>query len=97
MHTLGCALLLLNSDLHGPVSDLGKLIEQRDSFAWLRGRVEEGFIDRVPPEKIAGQVMADPDTGDRFATGAEPSFVGLLVDQVLEESVIHRKKRGLLP
>jgi len=83
--------------LHGPVSDLGKLIEQRDSFAWLRGRVEEGFIDRVPPEKIAGQVMADPDTADRFATGAEPSFVGQLVDQVLEESVIHRRKRGLLP
>jgi glyoxylase-like metal-dependent hydrolase (beta-lactamase superfamily II) len=82
--------------LHGSVSDLGKLIEQRDRFAWLRGRVEEGFIDRVPPEEIAAQVMADPDTGKHFAIRAEPSFVGQLVDRVVEESVNQRKKRGLL-
>jgi len=82
--------------LDGPATDLREAEALRDGFAWLRGRVEAGFIDRLEPEQIERNVLDLPGTAERFATDDVVTFVPGLVRQVVAEAVIQRKKRGLL-
>ncbi len=78
--------------LRGPATDPGALVRLRDSFAWLRGQVEQGFADRLPHEEIARRVLATPGIGDRFAGDA--TFLPSLVNRAVDESAAHRRKRG---
>jgi glyoxylase-like metal-dependent hydrolase (beta-lactamase superfamily II) len=81
--------------LHGPPIDTAGVVAQRDALAWLRGQVEEGFVDRLPPETIAERVIALPELTQRFAGERGAEFLPALVRRVVEESVAHRRKRGL--
>jgi glyoxylase-like metal-dependent hydrolase (beta-lactamase superfamily II) len=78
-----------------PSGDLGSLVAVRDSLAWLRGRVEEGFVDRLPPEEIAARVLGEADLARWFDPAG--SFVPGLVERVIEEAITHRRKRGAWP
>lgn len=82
--------------LYGPVTDLREVMALRDGFAWVRGQVEEGFIDRLAPEVIERRVLAAPELRNRFGKGDSASFLPLLVRQVVLENVAQRKKRGLM-
>lgn len=83
--------------LRGPAADVRPLIALRDALAWLRGQVEEGFIDRLPPEETIARVLADPGLRERFAVDDEPSFLPDLVRRVVEEGIGQRRKRGSWP
>ncbi len=82
--------------LYGPVTDLREVIALRDGFAWLRGQVEEGFVDRLAPEAIEQRVLAVPELRSRFGRGDSATFLPLLVRQAVLENVAQRKKRGLM-
>jgi glyoxylase-like metal-dependent hydrolase (beta-lactamase superfamily II) len=81
--------------LHGPAIDAMAVQLQRDALAWVRGQVEEGFVDRLPPEGIAERVLALPELTERFPAADSRSFLPGLVRRVVEESLEHRRKRGL--
>jgi hypothetical protein len=66
----------------------------RDALAWMRGQVEYGFTERVKLEDIPARVLATPGMAQHFDLSASPPFVQLLIEQVLAESVEHRRKRG---
>jgi glyoxylase-like metal-dependent hydrolase (beta-lactamase superfamily II) len=77
--------------LRGPVGDLVSLRHQRDGFAWVRGRVELGFVDQMPPGEIGGWILADPKLGTYFDTEARPFLVPAFLDKAVEEAL---RKRG---
>lgn len=81
--------------VHGPPADLRAVSRQRDSFAWLRGRVEEGFVDRLGQREIVNSVLADPDLDRWFDTASLAEFIGGLTEQVVAEAVTQRRKRGI--
>lgn len=74
------------------VSDVRKL---RDSLAWARGRVQQAFTDLVPQEAVVQTVLSDPSLPKWFDTQAKPSFVRLLVERALAETVADRRRRGM--
>lgn len=82
--------------LRGPALDARELRVLRDSFAWLRGRVELGFIEGLTAEELPDWVLQDPEElGRQFDLEARPSFVMSVIDQAVEDAVQARRKRGL--
>ena len=82
--------------LRGPVLDARELRVLRDSFAWLRGRVDLAFVDGLTAQQIPERILQDADElGRRFDLETRPSFVTSVIDQAVEEAVQHRRKRGL--
>ena len=79
--------------LRGPVMDHRELRGYRDSFAWLRGKIELAFVDLVPEEKVADWIRGQPDFSDHFDPEANPDFLPYLIDHGVEEQLVHRKKR----
>jgi glyoxylase-like metal-dependent hydrolase (beta-lactamase superfamily II) len=69
---------------------------QRDSLAWLRGQIEQAFVDRVPAAEIADRVLRADDLSQYFDTAAAPSFLRVLTEVAVEEAVVERRKRGLM-
>jgi glyoxylase-like metal-dependent hydrolase (beta-lactamase superfamily II) len=80
----------------GRALDVDAVRRQRDALAWLRGQVEFGFTEQVPLDEIPARVLAVPAAREHFDLDASPAFVQLLIEQVLAESVAHRRKRGTL-
>ncbi len=80
--------------LRGEPLDVRQVRMQRDSLAWLRGRVELGFIDRVPADRLTDWVLDSDELGEHFDLQAEPSFLRGLIDRVVADAVTERKKRG---
>jgi len=68
---------------------------RRDGFAWIRGQVEEEFVQRINPARIPERIMSRPDAAKHFDLEAEPSFVAGLIEIAVEEAIEHRRKRGL--
>lgn len=89
----GAALFI---PLRGEPLDARGVRRSRDAFAWLRGQVELGFIEQVTPERIPGWVLESEDLASHFDTAASPSFLRGLIEQVVEEALQQRRKRGLL-
>jgi len=81
--------------LRGPVVDILTLRRNRDGLAWLRGHVQEGFVDRVKPEAIPARVLDNPGVADYFNPEASPFFLSGVLRQVVEEAIYERRKRGL--
>jgi hypothetical protein len=79
----------------GGALDIDQVRRMRDAFAWLRGQIENGFIERWPLERIVEEVRTHEGLGERFDLAASPNHVGLLIDRVLAESIEHRRKRGV--
>jgi cyclase len=67
----------------------------RDSFAWLRGQVDRGFIDGLNAERITDWILESEELAEHFDAGADPSFLRGLVEQAVREAVAWRKKRGI--
>jgi glyoxylase-like metal-dependent hydrolase (beta-lactamase superfamily II) len=82
--------------LRGEPLDVRSVRVERDSLAWVRGQVELGFIEQVPPEQLTDWVLESEELGRHFDRDASPSFVRILIDRVVEDAVEHRKKRGLM-
>jgi len=80
--------------LRGPVLDYKGLILQRDSLAWLRGQVEDGFIAILPLNRIEDNVLAAEGVEAHFAIDAKPLFVQTVIHLAVEEGAQHRRKRG---
>jgi glyoxylase-like metal-dependent hydrolase (beta-lactamase superfamily II) len=80
--------------VRGGVVDGEDLRRERQALAWVVGRVEAAFVERLPLEKIVRRVLDDPGLAQHFDRLASPSFVPRLVEQVVEESAEHRRKRG---
>lgn len=79
----------------GPL-DRDGLRALRDSLAWLRGQVENAFIERVPLESMRARVLAADDIGRFFDDPADDPFLPRLIDRVIDEAVAQRRKRGVM-
>jgi len=77
--------------LRGPVQDVAALRVQRNSLAWLRAKVAEAMIDRLPIDEIRERVLEDEDLGERFETDAP--FLPLLVERVIQQALDNQAKR----
>ena len=80
--------------LAGPPVAPDVVRQLRDAFAWVRSRINKGFMDVDPPEQIVDRALADPKTATWFDLDARPSFVRTVFDRVFEETVEERRKRG---
>jgi len=78
--------------LRGAGAPASALRERRDALAWLRGKVEEGLIDRLPPEEVRTRVLDDPERARWF--GPSPRFLESLVTPVIDEALAFRRKHG---
>lgn len=81
--------------LRGPALDAREVRALRDSFAWLRGRVDLGFVEGFNAQRVPGWLLDSDELADYFDTGARPSFVSGVIAQAVEEAVEERRKRGL--
>jgi cyclase len=73
-----------------------RIVRQRaEGLAWLRGQVEEAFVQQINTARMPEKILALPDTSKYFDLDAEPSYLQGLVERVVEEAVEHRRKRGL--
>ncbi len=78
--------------LRGPVQDVASLRIQRDSLAWLRAKIAEGLMDRLPIDEIRERVLEAEDIGERFRT--DSPFLPLLVEHATQEAWDKRTRRG---
>ena len=69
---------------------------QRESLAWLRGQIEQAFVDRVPAAEIPDRVLRAEELSRYFDTAAAPSFLRVLTEVALDEALLERHKRGLM-
>lgn len=69
---------------------------QRESLAWLRGQIEQAFVDRVPAAEISDRVLRTDDLSRYFDSAAVPSFLRVLTEVAVEEAILERRKRGLM-
>ncbi len=70
--------------MRGPVQDVASLRLQRDSLAWLRAKIAEGMMDRLPIDEIRERVLQAEDIGERF--GTDSPFLTLLVEHATQEA-----------
>jgi len=68
--------------MRGPVQGAASLRDQRDALAWLRGKVGEGLIDRLPIDEIRQRILDAEDLGEHFAT--DSPFLLLLVENAAQ-------------
>lgn len=80
--------------LRGPAVEPVELRRRRDGFAWLRGQVEECFINQMNPHRMPQHILALPEVTKYFDTEAEPSFLEGMVMRSADEGVENRRKRG---
>lgn len=81
--------------LRGPTLDAREVRVLRDSFAWLRGRIDLGFVEGHNAQGVTQFALEAEELPRRFDTEARPGFVRTVVDQAVEEAVEGRRKRGL--
>ncbi len=77
--------------MRGPVQDIASLRAQRDSLAWLRGKIAEGMMDRLSIDEIRERVLEAEDLGERF--GTDSPFLPLLVESATQDAWDKRAKR----
>ncbi|HXV76419.1 MAG TPA: MBL fold metallo-hydrolase [Candidatus Polarisedimenticolaceae bacterium] len=82
--------------LHGEPTDVSGVRKARESLAWLRGRVELGFIDGIAPERIPDRVLADEEFDDYFGANVSSSVARGLIEQAVAEAIEQRRKRGIM-
>ena len=70
--------------MRGSVQDVASLRLQRNSLAWLRGKIAEGMIDRLPIDEIRERVLEAEDIAERF--GTDSPFLPILVEHVTQEA-----------
>jgi glyoxylase-like metal-dependent hydrolase (beta-lactamase superfamily II) len=80
--------------LRGEPAGRDDLRPLRDALAWLRGQVNEGFVEGLAPEAIPAWLVARPGFAERFDVEARPSFHRLLVERALDQALVERAKRG---
>jgi glyoxylase-like metal-dependent hydrolase (beta-lactamase superfamily II) len=80
--------------LRGPVLDYKGLYPQRDSLAWLRDQVAQGFVAALSLNDIEDRVLRADGIEEQFAVDAQPSFFPTVIHQAVEEAAFHRRKRG---
>ena len=76
--------------MRGPVQDVAALRVQRNSLAWLRAKIGEGMIDRLPFDEIRERVLGAEDLGERFEPGSP--FLTLLVEHATQEALDKRSR-----
>ncbi len=81
--------------LRGPAADTRPVRILREGFAWIRGRVEQAFVDAVPSGRIADRVLESPQAGKFLDLETSPSWVRGMVENVVAETVEYRRKRGI--
>jgi glyoxylase-like metal-dependent hydrolase (beta-lactamase superfamily II) len=82
--------------LRGESLDARQVRALRDALAWVRGKIDLGFVDRIAPEQMTDWVLESEEASKYFDLEASPSFVSTVIDRALEETIKQRKKRGLM-
>jgi glyoxylase-like metal-dependent hydrolase (beta-lactamase superfamily II) len=81
--------------MRGSVREPGQIRKQRDALIWLRGQVEEAFVDKTAADEIPGLILQSDQLSRHFHPGAGRELLrGLIVRQV-EETLEQRKRMGL--
>ena len=80
--------------LRGPAADVRELRATRDAFAWMRGRIDIGFVDGLDAGRIPAAVLGSDGIEERFDLEASPNFVRGLIERSVAEAVKNRQRRG---
>jgi glyoxylase-like metal-dependent hydrolase (beta-lactamase superfamily II) len=81
--------------LRGAAVDPRRVRVLRDAFAWIRGQVEDAFVNGSPSGKIADRILESPHSAKFLDLEATPSWVRQMIDQAVAEAVEYRVKHGL--
>ncbi len=80
--------------LHGPATDARDVRLTRDAFNWVRGRVQQGFVDHVPTGIIPDRVLESVDLAQYFDPSAPRPILRDLIEQAVREAIEWRRKHG---
>jgi glyoxylase-like metal-dependent hydrolase (beta-lactamase superfamily II) len=81
--------------LRGPAGDTREMRLTRDAVAWVRGQVQEAFVDRLAPGIMPDRILESPDLARYFDPGVPRPTVRALIEQSVREVQEFRKKHGL--
>jgi glyoxylase-like metal-dependent hydrolase (beta-lactamase superfamily II) len=80
--------------LRGPAVDPQVLRLTRDAIAWIRGRVQQSFVDHVAAGDIPDRVLESPEIARYFDAAAPRPFIRSLIDEAVREAKDWRQKHG---
>ena len=80
--------------LHGPATDAKEVRRTRDALSWVRGQVQQSFVNGVLPGVIPDRVLESVELGQYFDASTPRVLLRELVEQSVREAVEWRKKHG---
>jgi cyclase len=80
--------------LHGPPTDAQELRLTRDALSWVRGSVQQAFVDGVPSGMIPEKVLSSEDLIRYFGASVPRPVLRALVEQSVREGLEWRRKHG---
>ena len=80
--------------LHGAPTDAQELRLTRDALSWVRGSVQQAFMDRVPTGIIPEKILASEDLVRYFDASVPRPILRGLFEQSVREALEWRQKHG---
>jgi glyoxylase-like metal-dependent hydrolase (beta-lactamase superfamily II) len=80
--------------LHGASTNAQELRLTRDTLAWVRGSVQQAFMDRVPTGIIPEKILASEDLVRYFDASVPRPILRGLFEQSVREALEWRQKHG---
>jgi len=80
--------------LHGAPTDAQELRLTRDALSWVRGSVQQAFMDRVPTGIIPEKILASEDLVRYFDASVPRPILRGLFEQSVREAIEWRQKHG---
>jgi glyoxylase-like metal-dependent hydrolase (beta-lactamase superfamily II) len=80
--------------LHGAAASAHDLRLTRDALAWVRGQVQQSFVDGVPTGIMPDRIMESGSLRTYFEDSVPRPPLRALIEQAVREAVNWRKKRG---
>jgi glyoxylase-like metal-dependent hydrolase (beta-lactamase superfamily II) len=81
--------------LRGPAEDPQELRLTRDALAWVRGQVQQAFVDRIAPGIMPDRILESPELARHFDPRVPRPTVRAVVEKAVREMQEYRRTHGL--
>ncbi|MBZ5637450.1 MAG: MBL fold metallo-hydrolase [Acidobacteriia bacterium] len=81
--------------LRGPAEDTLEMRRTRDAVAWIRGQVQQAFVDRLAPGIMPDRIMESPDLASQFGPEVPRPTLRALIEQAVREVQEFRRRHSI--
>jgi glyoxylase-like metal-dependent hydrolase (beta-lactamase superfamily II) len=81
--------------LRGPPQDPQELRATRGALAWVRGQVQQAFVDRIAPGTLPDRILGSPEIDRYFDPQVPRPTVRAVIEQAVREMQEYRRTHGL--